>query len=295
MSVILLILKIIGILLLAVIGLILLIAGLVLFVPIHYQIQGDLQESICIRGKFHWLLHLFVLNFAYEEKRFTYYLRILGIRKDFKNRDVKEEPDEEEQVHHSPECEIPHKIKDSNLDVEPLKEEPKQEMLDEDSLENPTNKNNSRTNIFKRFFRKIKELWYHTVELLSLVKQIPDHISDIKRAILDETNKKTVFLLIKELRRLLRHFKFRHIKGELTFSMADPAMTGQVLGILSMFPILYRYDANIYPDFESDELYVRGSLCVKGRIRALQLIATALRLWKEKDFRVLLHRLLKNK
>lgn len=45
-----------------------------------------------------------------------------------------------------------------------------------------------------------------------------------------------------------------------TFALADPALTGQVLGILCMMPFLYQYDFHIFPDFESEFILYQGQL-----------------------------------
>jgi small-conductance mechanosensitive channel len=80
--------------------------------------------------------------------------------------------------------------------------------------------------------------------------------------------------------------------GGLTFALADPALTGQVLGILCMMPFLYQYDFHIFPDFESESYYIRGSYDVKGRIQLIFLLVTAIRLLADKEIRSFLKKLL---
>ena len=55
MSVILLILKIIGWILLTLPALFLLIVFLVLVVPVRYRTDGSIEENIRVQGKVHWL------------------------------------------------------------------------------------------------------------------------------------------------------------------------------------------------------------------------------------------------
>ena len=102
---------------------------------------------------------------------------------------------------------------------------------------------------------------------------------------MDETNKKLFQILQKELRYLLKHFKFRAINTDLRFSLGDPANTGGALGILSMMPWLYRYQFHISPDFESEELYVRGVFDVRGRIRLIHVVVSAVRILMQKECR----------
>ena len=96
-----------------------------------------------------------------------------------------------------------------------------------------------------------------------------------------------------ELKYLLRHFKFRKLETDLMFATGDPAMTGQVLGVLCMFPLFYQYQVNIVPDFESEKFYVKGTFEIKGRMRILHLVATLIRLWRKKEIRIFVKRLLK--
>ena len=58
MSVVLLILKIIGIVLAAVLGIFLLLLLAALFHPVGYLVTGQFEEKLHLRVKLHWLLHL---------------------------------------------------------------------------------------------------------------------------------------------------------------------------------------------------------------------------------------------
>ena len=95
-----------------------------------------------------------------------------------------------------------------------------------------------------------------------------------------------------ELNGEVRIFGFRKIHTELTFALADPALTGQVLGILCMMPFLYQYDFHIFPDFESESYYIRGSYDMKGRIQLIFLLITFIRIVADKDLRCFLKKIL---
>ena len=75
-------------------------------------------------------------------------------------------------------------------------------------------------------------------------------------------------------------------------ALADPALTGQVLGILCMMPFLYQYDFHIFPDFESESYYIRGSYDMKGRIQLIFLLITFIRIVADKDLRCFLKKIL---
>ena len=71
-------LKIIGILILVLLGLIVLIAGIMLFVPIRYRIEmkgeGTLQ-SLEVKVRFSWLLHLLSGYVSYADKKADWQVR----------------------------------------------------------------------------------------------------------------------------------------------------------------------------------------------------------------------------
>ncbi len=115
-------------------------------------------------------------------------------------------------------------------------------------------------------------------------------LTELKGKVLDETNKIAVARIWKELVYLLRHFRFRRIRSELTFSLGDPALTGQALGILAMLPFLYRYETGVFPDFESDRWYVRGTVSAKGHAHLVHLLVSIVRLWRRKELRIFVKR-----
>ena len=80
MSVIVLILKIIGWILLTLLAIFLLIVFLVLFVPVRYRMDGSIEENIRVQGKVHWLLHILTFDFSYNEEGFSYTLKLFGKR-----------------------------------------------------------------------------------------------------------------------------------------------------------------------------------------------------------------------
>ena len=84
MTVVLWILKIIGIILLCLLGLLFVLLTVVLFVPVRYRIQGEVKEKetqIHIRAS--WLCHAMSFLGDYVDGTFDYILKIFGVRKEF--------------------------------------------------------------------------------------------------------------------------------------------------------------------------------------------------------------------
>lgn len=307
MTILLFILKIIGILLLSLLGIIFLLLALVLCVPIHYRVEGSEEEVRRIAGKVHWLLHVVSVSFSYEENRLGYSLRIFGIpilpRK--KKTSALDDRDFEEDMEEPPETAGAENtetvITGEKIEKSPNRAENKNEIHGNgkntaehhQTVQKKTPKRKQGVLLWQKirsFYEKGKQTVH---KVLSVLKQLPEKIEDIKKLLTDETNKKSVSLVWKELKYLLHHSGFRKIKTDLTFSMGDPAVTGQTLGVLCMFPMLYRYEINIFPDFEAEHIYIKGTYLIKGHIRLLHFLLSGIRLWKEKDFRRFVKQIMK--
>lgn len=307
MTILLFILKIIGILLLSLFGIIFLLLALVLCVPVHYRVEGSEEEVRRIEGKVHWLLHVVSVSFSYEENRLGYSLRIFGIpilpRK--KKTSALDDRDFEEDMEEPPETagagNTETVITGEKIEKSPNRAENKNEIHGNgkntaehhQTVRKKTPKRKQGVLLWQKirsFYEKGKQTVH---KVLSVLKQLPEKIEDIKKLLTDETNKKSVSLVWKELKYLLHHSGFRKIKTDLTFSMGDPAVTGQTLGVLCMFPMLYRYEINIFPDFETEHIYIKGTYLIKGHIRLLHFLLSGIRLWKEKDFRRFVKQIMK--
>lgn len=307
MTILLFILKIIGILLLSLLGIIFLLLALVLCVPVHYRVEGSEEEVRQIEGKVHWLLHVVSVSFSYEENRLGYSLRIFGIpilpRK--KKTSALDDRDFEEDMEEPPETagagNTETVITGEKIEKSPNRAENKNEIHGNgkntaehhQTVQKKTPKRKQGVLLWQKirsFYEKGKQTVH---KVLSVLKQLPEKIEDIKKLLTDETNKKSVSLVWKELKYLLHHSGFRKIKTDLTFSMGDPAVTGQTLGVLCMFPMLYRYEINIFPDFEAEHIYIKGTYLIKGHIRLLHFLLSGIRLWKEKDFRRFVKQIMK--
>lgn len=317
MAVLLLILKIIGIILLILLGLILLILAVVLFVPVRYQVSGSIGERTTVRIAVTWLLHAVSWRAAYEEEGFSSQLRIFGItRKGKKPDDGEPGEDDREDGAEEPE---ERSAADALLTDGEQKtgsiladsEQGEAERFDErqakepDPAEhkeleqaNPAVRRKRRGGLFRRIWERIRAFFAGLVrklrQLRAGIKEALKKIKDVRTFLTDERHREVLPLIFTELKYLLTHFKFRRIRTDLTFSMGDPALTGQVLGGLCMLPFLYRYQVQVYPDFEAENTYVTGTFDIKGRARGLHIAVSAVRLLGKKEFRIwlkwLMHR-----
>lgn len=317
MAVLLLILKIIGIILLILLGLILLILAVVLFVPVRYQVSGSIGEKPTVRIAVTWLLHAVSWRAAYEEEGVSSQLRIFGITRKGKKPDDGE-PGEDDREDGAEEPEERSAADVSLTDGEQKTggiltdgEQGEAERFDErqakepDPAEhkeleqaNPAVRRKQRGGLFRRIWERIRAFFAGLVRKLRQfragIKEALKKIKDVRTFLTDERHREALPLIFTELKYLLTHFKFRRIRTDLTFSMGDPALTGQVLGGLCMLPFLYRYQVQVYPDFEAENTYVTGTFDIKGRARGLHIAVSAVRLLGKKEFRIwlkwLMHR-----
>lgn len=293
MEILFLILKIVGVLLLACV--LLLVAAVA--VPVRYRIRAEFYQEASGFAVFSWLLHIIDFRVRYEEKEVSLRLRIFGIPVGFhkdkggggvsqggdagEDASGKEIPDEEE-----PDEELAdEEISDKSVDVSI----PRQTNKKDESHKKGGRKGSKRRKkrgIFwriRRFFRGIKQ---RILDLMAGADTVKEKIQNIKNMISDETNRNAARKLWRILRYFLRHFSPRKVSGELAFGMADPAQTGQVLGIFSMLPFWARYKINVYPNFEAEQLFVEGRLQMKGHIRLWHLILSVIRLFIDKEIRL---------
>lgn len=104
----------------------------------------------------------------------------------------------------------------------------------------------------------------------------------------DEKNKNVATIVIKEIKSILKHYGPRHGKGKVKFGTSDPSITGKTLGFLSLMPCMYQKGFHLIPDFQSDRLYIYGTIRIKGRCRGIHILKSAFVLWKNPQIRDIL-------
>ena len=301
MTILLTVLKVIGIILLILLALLLFLILLVLFFPVGYSVCGVSEEDVSVKGKVYWLFSALSFRFAYEKSKLSTEIRIFGFR--LKKREEDSFPEDEDFSENDSFSGDGDFSEDKSLERDETsvraderekaqkasKEEPScadeqekaQKASNETSKKEPVHKgstqkkktsadNSGRESERKKpgsFLKKGKELW-HTMT--------------------QEENKATAKSALGELIYLLKHFRVRKIQSELTFSAGDPALTGQVLGVLCLIPFLYQKGVHITPDFEAEKWYVRGRINGTGHMRLVHVLRSLIRLWKDENIRKLI-------
>lgn len=123
-----------------------------------------------------------------------------------------------------------------------------------------------------------------------MAASVKENFSNIKNELSDETNKNALTFVLKELKFLLRYISPKKGKAELAYSTGDPALTGQLTGILSILPVMYQRGVSVTPDFTSETFYVRGSFSANGHIQIFRLLGVAYRVYRNKDIKKIIQK-----
>lgn len=309
MEILLLILKVIGIVLLV---LLLLFSALILsvvLIPVRYRIKGraaspdEIEAGLTVS----WMLHLIHGRIQISGSDISYNIRLLGIpvplgaeKKPKRNKTPRKKRSSPQKRARNPSGhpkENEAAAKETNREGRAETPETKDfrtEAPGDHSAGHQTIQKKHKIQLFlegcKAWLLRLKQI---AVGLKNKTITWNEQFSNIKNIILEETNKNAVICLFREFRYLLKHFSPRKASGTLQYGTQDPAITGQILGGISLFPFWYRYQISVQPDFNAEDFYARGDLAMKGHIRTLHMLRTGIRLIKDKDFRRLINQIRK--
>ncbi len=301
LHIILFILKILGLLVLIVLGLVLAVALLILLVPVRYQAEGSYDGKVRGKARITWLLHILSVSAQYEEDLIVR-VRILGFRigKPKKmDSELKEAEDimvqameimEPEPIREALEVkdEIHDRVKEGPKNLPPPKEElrsptpPKEE---------PKKKKGFRVmgvfeKLKKKVLRAFTKLKFFFLRICDTLRTIKDKKDEIYAWISNKENQKTGKLLFRQVKRLVRHTLPRRGRGNITFGFDDPYLTGQVLTYASViYPLCHKH-LNLYPVFDQTVFTVEGTF--RGRIRMGTVLLIGSRMLLDRNFRRLL-------
>lgn len=272
-------LKIIGILILVLLGLIVLIAGIMLFVPIRYRIEmkgeGTLQ-SLEVKVRFSWLLHLLSGYVSYADKKADWQVRTawkkwnvpVSVQKKEETKKTEAEPEKTAEVTEQPKQieskEDRKKLPPREVVVKKEKKRKKVSLLDK----------------LKKIFQKIK---YTIQNLCGKIKLFSEKKDKVLEFLEDELHRTAWGKTKQEIIRLLKYLRPKKIKGRVRFGFSDPYLTGKTLAILSMWYPFYASMLSIAPDFEKAVL--EGNISVKGCIRGVYFLIPAFNIIRSKEIR----------
>ena len=306
LHILLLILKIIGITIAALVGLLFLLVLIVLFVPIRYRAEGRKDETIVAKGSVSWILGILFLRFLYLDEKFCVTVRIFGfpiydnqkpkkIKKPKKVKPENENVDSEELKDSEPAKEdvfcneektvVPQETDERSdvlpPDIQTEEETKKSEFKEEETL----NRLEKIVERIKTIARKVKEFFRKIIAFFRNLLAKKRLLSDFLH---NETNQAGIKHCWSKLWEFLKYIAPQKVKGHIRFGTGDPCITGQLLGTAYLFYGLYGDNLSIEPDF--DDKLLEAEVKLKGRIRIIRLLIIAIQLKRDENF----NRLIKN-
>ena len=265
-----LILKLIGMILLVILGILLLLLCTVFFMPANYLIQAKTDDGIkalSFEAKAHWFLHLCTVYYIYKDKQSDWQVRVGW--KTFNHKDHKSSSKSE--------------MKEDGVIIEEVESSEKSDVsqgqiyVEQSKVESDTEtitKSSKKQCEKQSWFQKIK---CTILKICDKIKSFWETKEKITMFLTDDVHVEAFKIIKKEIGILARHLRPRRIKGFIRFGFDDPYRTGQLLAGFSILYPFYGEHVEIYPDFEQKIL--EGDLYVKGHIRMLHLAALLWRLF----------------
>lgn len=309
--VILIILKWIGIILLAILGLLILLLATVLFVPVKYHGRCKITtslEDVKAGVTVSWLFHLISIKIIYEKKKCRKRIKIAWKKigdqgekyhekkkpetkkndaSDQKQKTIVQTSEKNEKttetVHENiQKVETKHEEKSPVVEETKFNEEKSPSMEETKCNEEKGNKSAQKTekNTRKKTRKKITYTFQSFYDKIKLMAEKKEKISSF---IENEIHQTALKKLKKYLFRFLKKCLPKHLKGWIRFGFDDPSYTGKVLAALA---ILYPYigkDLNIEPDFQ--EPVLQGDVEIKGTFYCIHPVWFLLQLLLTKSIR----------
>lgn len=307
LTVLLTILKTAGIILAAVIVLVLVLALWLLLSPVRYKgrVRFDGKPDIKVRASY--LLHIFTVRYDLGADGNEFSIRVFGHRlsgrKDKKSGTARKKQSVKTKKGGTlTEPEIRNEDMPSGgqsrpvIEPEPEKdyayapEEKKTESSTEDKksvfkkVKDIYNKIIAKIkNIFCGFVMKIKSI-YH--KIADMADNITDKRNSLFSEINDPANRRGFEFALNLVKKLLKHVLPRKHSIFIRFGMDDPALTGELVGLIYAFALTAGLNIQVNPDFENKVF--ECDIPFKGRISIIRVVIWALQAYRNKDFRQLL-------
>ncbi len=260
MTIILILLKWIAILFLILLTLFILLSMLALFAPIRYDVQLIYEHNLRYWFRVHWCFRIVQCKKKIDADLIKIYLLGIPIRT-VSGKSESGEPFAGQQDEKKGSGDLP----------------AGQQHEKKKHTKNKQSKGKNKRKGKKREHKKENRSWRE-----KLCFQFR-RISGIIKFASKRENKKVFRMMRNELVSLIKYIFPEKVWGKVEFGMGDPAVTGMVLGGISLFPWVYIKKLNIVPNFE--EKVLTGKVRAKGRVRIYHFVRLAWRLYRNKELK----------
>lgn len=287
LSVVLTILRFIGITILVILGLLLLAVCLVLFVPVRYRAEGYYKDSYGVKARVSWLLHIVSVAVLLEkEQPFSVKLRIFGItvfdnqKKKEKVKKPKKEKKKKDRQEKQPELAASSVEKKKPADT-PLCE--KKDIFEEPAEEEKLSIFQRLKLLFTKAVQIFRNIKYTFHRICDTIKEVKANITYYVELFKKDSTKAALEACKKQLLRIGRNLKPQKLQVNLHIGMENPALMGDILGVWGMLYPLHQGHIDISPDFEQPVM--EGDFYCKGRITVYVYLWTLMILLFDKNIR----------
>ena len=305
------ILKIIGILLLVILGLIL--------VPITYKVRAERKDGVIqVRAVAGWMFRLLSVHYRLHTSQEPMQLlqgRILGIpvwkplepkkekpkkaEKKSKEKQSKPKQMEAKQLEQKAEVKSSDKAKERlKKDLTPgtavvtvPQSEPEvsrqEQPQDKKAQTKPPRQSILKKLLYaiRRIYGKITAIGRGLFSLVVKLLHMPEKASETIGTLTDfwnlEENVKARESIWRELKFLWKHSRPRKADLTLHFGFEDPSWTGQCMGVLSILNVWYPGRIFLKPEFEQE--IFEGTLYIKGHMMLAVPLLSIFRLWRDEN------------
>lgn len=307
----LLILKIIGWILLAIVCLIILLFCILLFTPLCYRVQAACDGEISdLRAKaaFSWLCHLIRGTIRYEDGKihWEFFLAWKRFGSDTGTEAVeKQEKELVEITTKKPETKTQKEVPAEKTKAEVQKEPPAEKTKAEAQKDVPAEKTKAeaqkkvaskkpeagqkkevlpkggkaetqKKNPLQTIRCTFEKIYANIVSLMRKKEILMDFLKD-------PVHQAAWKKLLAELKKLLRRLLPKRLNANVHYGFEDPALTGYVLAVISMLYPAAADSVEIHPDFE--QKVIEGTIQIEGRLRFGIFAAMGIGLLADKNIR----------
>lgn len=292
MNIFLLVLKIAGLVLLVLLGLICFLVLIILFFPVRYRIWGSFHDKkLNMKARLFLLLHLAGLYIDVNESGHTMYLRILGFKKNLKERDNPGKfEDTIKNTGRSTKTSVVNPMAEQDLQMLSLNETAHTE-----TAEGEPGQKSSRFGIWQKLKQRLKQLKYFFQKLKYNITHFREKAEEISQMLQAEDNRAAFCKLKENLFSLLKYLSPKKSKLDLKYSAGPPDITGKLLGVLALFPAGYKNNWNIIPDFVSEEAYLETDFDFRGHLYGIQILVLLLGIVLDKNCQKLYNKIMTTK
>lgn len=314
------ILKIMGILLLILVGLVLLAVCAVLFCPVRYNVDASKEAEVVkavVKGSY--LFPIIRFQGRYESgQEVSYSLKILfftlypprekveKIEKPTKFKRKKKAKQPKETVKEKPK----EQSKEQPRTTEKIEKVEKEEINFQETnklqgkktLEPDTNQKKGSTSeetsqkeekpspgIIERWKNKKDQICNKAKRAWKGMKKAGENVTVFREFITSDETKEVLRFLNQQRKYLFKKIKPEKCRVYLKYGFEDPELTGEVMGLYSVINPFLWGDIAVEPDFE--EVVLEGKVTLKGSVRMYGFLLTAFRCYRQETIRKYIDRI----